>query len=171
MAKREWFWYICRANELLLDVDSKWRRDSALRKLERADVPLQIINVWCYPSYSEGKWHIACRLAQDTLTDRQRILWAWWAGSDSIRAMYSLTRCEYGLQAPDLLIAPRRWVQYWREPDFTCGCAQKHIGTEACRACPVFQKIHGSHAGAVYYPLTPLREIQPGVQIWPPREK
>lgn len=165
----KWCWYICRENELLLDLDSEWRLRMALRKLEQADVVLQIMNVWVYPSISDGKWHVPVRLAHDTLTARQRIMWAWWAGSDAIRALYNLTRIEYNVCSPDLLIAPQKWVQYWREPDYVCHCVKKHKGTDACQRCPIFQQLHGKHTAAVYYPLGDKFTIKTGVQIWPPK--
>ncbi|MCI0696581.1 hypothetical protein L0337_31835 [candidate division KSB1 bacterium] len=168
----EWFWYIRKPDELLLDLDSPWRLHAAIAKLRRADKKLRIIKVWAYPSLSDGKWHVIVQYDPDenSYTQRQAILWAWWAGSDPIRALYSLTRCEYYLPAPDLLISPQKWQRFRREPDFICHCPAKHKGEDACARCPVFRKLHETHAGIAYYPLAEQPKIEPGVQEWPPKK-
>lgn len=167
----EWYWYVATPFEILLDLDSQFRYQLAHKKLLRAQSQgaLRITDLWAAPSFSDGKYHAVASIS-NRLSPRERIMWAWWAGSDPIRALYNLTRIERGVLSPDLLITPHKWNTFWRPADHKCNCETKHKGLDACRACPVFRLIHGIHAGAAYYPLEEKFEFHAGMQAWPLRK-
>lgn len=159
-----WYWYVAQNNEILLDLDSRYRVQTAIEKLEKARVRLEINRVYIKRSYSEDKYHAVVKI-DARLSQMERSIWAWWLGSDPIRAMYNLMRIEHKVQSPDLLISPKQWEGFWRPHDYICSCKSKHKGLDLCSSCPVFQALHFKHAGVAYFPLREIN-IEEGLSEW-----
>ena len=174
------FWYFARYNELLLDLDSEYALGCAVLKLRRA-IRLVFLDVERYIFFesSPGKFHGFVTLQKNwRYLFYEKTLWRLWLGSDFYRELYSSKRHCNGLSEPDLLIARQDYFlrefcgtgkleKMDRRPDAECNCKRKHTGTARALACPVFQKIHGSESGKVYFPLnndrtTKLVKIIPG---------
>ncbi len=138
------FWYVERANELLLDADSEERRKLVLIRLGRA-ARLRVKRVLMLPSGKEGHWHIAVVL-ENNLSTLEAAAWRLRLGSDLFREAHTLIRLAHGIAAPSLLIC--RYPFEHREPDGVCDCTAH--GEESMRSCKTARRIRPTEDSFIF---------------------
>jgi hypothetical protein len=161
-----WYWYVSRDNEIFCDLDSKRAVARALDVLRRAmrRKMLAVDQVFFYPSLSN--YHLIVTL-KDPMESKLRVYWSLWMGSDRLRAVYTLERIARKLEAPDLLIPSKIYIDGFRLPDHVCHCPAKHKARRITNHCPVLLALHGSEAGAEYFPRSYDRKPREGSLLIP----
>lgn len=155
-----WCWYVAKPDELLLDVEDRQGNGGAVLKWTRAALQaaieserLNVRELYLYRSSRERHYHIVVRLA-DTMPELERLAWELALRSDASRGRSNIMRSIKGIGAPDLLISPKTWPGFYREPDAVCNCEGKHSGPgghETMARCAVGKKLRGEHADVAYF--------------------
>jgi len=158
-----WYWYVTRPDELMLDIDGgrggsilgacRLRLEAAIRsgKLAVRD------DMFLYRSGQPGHYHVIIRL-KEPMSAWRRFIWEMQLRSDlyrgrcnlmryvnSIESGESLTRGLYMVGAPALLISPKPWTGFYREPDVDCSCPSKH-NFKVFSSCPAARALRGKEA-------------------------
>jgi hypothetical protein len=141
-----WNWYLPRAREIFVDLDSgkKWRcfvRSQALPGVETVDIA---------PSTSAGHYHVRVVLARE-IGEAERLALALHLGTDPLGAQHAMMRLARGVQPITLLVTPGN---LGRDPDDRCSCEAKHDSLAAMRGCPVGRVYRGT-AVSEWYGHTP----------------
>lgn len=152
---KHWFWYVAREDEIMLDVDGVAYGGSILGasrvRLEAAMKAglLKIKDAYIYRSATRGHYHIVLQL-DAPMPAYQRCAWEMQLRSDIYRGRCNLMRLALGVRSPSLLIAPKRWAAFYREPDESCTCADKHDMTVMAE-CPAALALRGAAAKDSYF--------------------
>ncbi len=153
------YWYVRRPDELMCDLDLK---QGSLRRLVIARARLRgarevgkldVNRYWFYSSLKRYHYHFMVRL--NTPLDEQRsILWENRLCDDLFRSNMNFARLIELGRSWSLLITPHKRVSYWREPDYTCACTEKHRES-TMSLCPVATQLNcvlsPSHFGDPIY--------------------
>jgi len=157
----KWHWYIGRANELLLDLDSDkalWYAAQRLRRnLRRGFLKVEKDGVRLYRSLQAGHYHLFITMQRE-MPPIERAVWELYLGSDMKRAQYNIMRTLRGLRAADLIIADHAYPGL-RAADHICQCDGKHKRRRITRHCPILAELHGVEAGAEYFAIS--RDAKP----------
>ncbi len=142
-----WNWYLARAGEIFVDLDSgrKWR--CYVRAHALPDFAGQID---LCPSATVGHYHVRVRLNRD-FGEAERIALALHLGTDPLGAQHAIMRLSRHIQPISLLITPGI---LGRDPDDHCTCPTKHDSLAVMRACPI-GRVYRPHSTADWYGSTP----------------
>lgn len=146
------FWYIARANELLLDLDDYMRPTRTgepwgeifFRKRLRAAIEfhkLDVSHVYLARSNSEHHFHAIVRLSGD-MQPFQRMVWQLQLGSDLYRCRADMMRLVRGFIGCSLLIREVEFTGLYRSADVVCKCTTKHVTSEN-PDCDVWRRYRG----------------------------
>lgn len=141
-----WFWYVTRDDELMLDIDGTVA-GSALGptriRLEAAidSGKLAVSAAWIYRSGTNGHFHVILKMARE-MPSIHRYVWEMQLRGDLYRGRCNIMRWVEYVPAPSLLISPRPWRSFPREPDAACECNGKHT-FEAMGKCPAHLQLRG----------------------------
>lgn len=155
-----WYWYVSRADELMLDLDgSRESRFGPTRlRLEAACSIIVPEHLWVFRSGTPGHYHVIVQMAWP-MPDIERFVWEMQLRGDLFRGRCNIMRALYGHRAPGLLIAPKRWEGF-RDPDAECQCTGKH-NIAVMAICQAAQELRGEHAAASFFgPLPKGRKIK-----------
>jgi len=153
-SKQRWYWYVARADELMVDLDSQTLLEIALKRLANPDIELPPVQtLFVAKSFSEGHFHMVVRLNGEYPAVR-RMVFQLYLFDHVYRSVKNFTRLLDCSPAPCLLITPYNWqssgssingkVRFWRQPDALCHCLiQRHKSPKAIVKCPAHIKLRG----------------------------
>lgn len=142
-----WYWYVARDNELLLDIDNftdKIRLHASMRlqgAIEYGYLSVKSLIVYPSSSIKHGNRHVHIHIVlEHDMEEIQRYVWEVMLRSDIYRACSNIMRSRNGIYSPDLLISRQRWIN--RLPDAVCTCEGKHTAA-VMQSCQAAIKLRG----------------------------
>lgn len=135
-----WFWYVAKNNELMVDCDGVQLLEIAQKRLARSG--LLVSDALVFPSQSESHFHLVVRL-REPMNSIERQVWQLFLMDHVYRSVNNLFRALNGTPSPSLLISPQPWNAFWREHDAICHCETKHKGP-ALSGCTVGASLRGN---------------------------
>ena len=166
------YWYIAHDDELLIDLDEymrptktgcPWGEAFFRRRLRDAMASNKLIveSVWLMNSSSEKHYHAIVHL-RCNMKPIERLIWQMHLGSDLYRSRADLMRLARGIDYPSLLIANEPIPKFYRGPDFTCFCTNKHKTEEqvelGAKCCPVWSRVRGLSPWELFGPSRKISE-------------
>ena len=145
----DWFWYVARNNELMVDCDGVQLLEIAQKRLARSGLPVDTSVI--FPSQNESHFHLVIKLTEP-MNAIERQVWQLFLMDHVYRSVNNLFRALNGTPSPCLLISPRYWDRFWRAPDAICHCEMKHKGP-TLSGCEVGARLRGNSEAAQNFQL------------------
>ena len=149
----KWFWYVARADELMMDCDGHTLLEIAVKRLQRSRDQIDPLQIFVSSSYSTEHFHFIIRLRRK-MGALERQIWQLFLMDHTYRSVKNLFRVLHKIPSPSLLISPYEWdtriaqlnphgcLRFWRKADAICWC-ESHKDPEKIWKCPAHIKLRG----------------------------